>query len=237
MLKKLEFVRVVQNAQIQDAKQWTNKAYIDAFKEDMMKYFRIPFILILVFAIIGCASSSYVKVKQGKTPYYRPGFTVLSPQGDGWVFNETDRIGQHDLFFGFPQTSRTHTLYARIVETPSNATFTTPEEFRTYIQRLTQIGIDQRRYKIVKEDIKLDNKFGEYSVSNYSVIEDHGARQLSGTDVPYLLMETFNYTFIHPYNKKLIISVIYSQRGKSDELDKDFMEKAKAFIDGIELKK
>ncbi len=168
-------------------------------------------------------------------PFERPGYRIYSPEGEGWLFVESDQLGQYNMVFGLPQKSRTHTLYARIVEVPSDATFDSPKDFQSFIQKQNKIGSDPHRYKIVKEEYQFDSKFGDYSISHYSLVEDHGAYQLD--DAPYLLMETMYYKFIHPHNKKHIISVIYSERGKPNELDGHFKEKAKAFIYGLNLKK
>jgi hypothetical protein len=187
--------------------------------------------MIFLLVLTGCASH----ILKPNTPFERPTYTIYSPQGEGWLFLEGDQSGQHRLLFGLPQKSETYTLFASVTETPSEANFNTPQEFQSFIQKQNQIGVDHRRYKIVEEELNLDNKFGDYSVSHYSLVEDHGARQLN--DAPYLLMRTLSYYFIHPYYKKQLINVVYSERGKQGELDAKFREKGLVFINGLNLKK
>jgi hypothetical protein len=197
---------------------------------------RLSFIITMIIyllALTGCVSH----VIKPNTPFERPAYTIYSPQGEGWLFFEGDQSGVHNLLFGLPQKSRTNTIYANVQETPSDAIFSTPQEFQSFIQKQNQVGIDHRRYNIVEEELNLDNKFGDFSVSYYTLVEDHGARQLSISDTPYLLMKTWMYYFIHPSHNKQIISLIYSERGKQGELDEKFREKAQMFFDGLHLKK
>lgn len=198
-----------------------------------MKYLRLLIPIILIFVLNGCASP-FIKVDQPNTPFERPGYTIYSPEGEGWLFVEGDQPGQHALTFLQPQESKTHTIYANVEEIPSYASFETPQEFQSYFQKGMQIGFDPRRYKIVEEENILDRKFGEFSISHYSSIEDHGAAQFS--DSPYLLMKTAGYYFIHPHKSNLIINVIYSERGKPNELGVNFKAKAKAFSNCLRLK-
>jgi hypothetical protein len=203
-------------------------------KRSFMKYYRFAVILIVLFSFIGC-TSRFVTIEKPNTPFERPGYTVHSPQGEGWKFFESDQIGQHVLFFGLPMNSRTHSLYANVTEIPSTAKFNTPREFQSFFDNMTKTGFDSRRYKMVDEKTEPYNKFGDFSFIYYSLVEDHGAK--NSDDVPYLLLESVCYYFIHPYNKDQLINVIYSERAKPGELDKNFREKAKAFVEGLQLKK
>ncbi len=199
-----------------------------------MKRYQFTVIIMFLFSLSGCASH-FVKIEKPNTPFERPSYTIYSPQGDGWIFYEKDEIGQHYLFLGLPQNTRTHTLYAKIEEIPSTAKFDTLQQFQSFFKNMIEVGFDPRRYKIIEEKIEPNNKFGDLSLTYYSLIEDHGAAYLG--DAPYLVMETLNYVFIHPYKKTQLINVFYSERGKSGELDKNFREKAEAFISGLKLKK
>lgn len=189
--------------------------------------------MIFLSLLTGCVS----RIVKPNTPFERPTYTVYSPQSEGWLFFEGDQPGEHRLFFGFgsPQKSKTYTLFASVAEISSDANFNSPQEFESFIQKKDQIGFDHRRFKIVQQELNLDNKFGDYSVLHYSLVEDHGAYQFS--DAPYLLTKTLCYYFIHPYHNKQIISVIYSERGKESELDERFREKAQVFFNGLNLKK
>ncbi len=201
-----------------------------------MKYYRFP-VLMAALLLIGCAPSRIVKIEQANTPFERPSYTIYSPQGEGWLFLEADQPGEHTLIFGLPQKSKTHTIYAKVSEIPSSANFETPQELQSFFKKIMiEVGFDPRRYKIVKEESRLENKFGDFAVLHYSLVEDHGAVQRSD-NAPYLLMETFGYYFIHPHKKNQIINVFYSERGTPGELDDHFKEKAMAFINGLNLKK
>ena len=200
-----------------------------------MKFFKLMTVLLLVLFVTSCASS-LVNIEKENTPFERPSYIIFSPAGDGWKLDEFDISGGHSLVFGLPDLtlkSRTHTLYTRVDEIYSYAKFDSPEDFLSFFRKGQLIGEDPRRFNTIESVSKLDEKFGDYSISYYMKAEDHGARY---RDAPYLIIESLGYYFIHPYAKNLIVNVYRSERGKPDELDKSFKDKALQFIDGLKLK-
>lgn len=198
-----------------------------------MRTARIFVCLFLLIFMAGCASR-IIKIEQPYTPFERPYYTVLSPQGADWRFIETDAPGKHVLTFFLPPRETTHTVYASVKEVPSKPNFDTPEEFHSFLQKAQSLGLDERRFTVIEEDIRLDDKFGKFSVAYSSKVEDHGAARMD--DAPFLIMQTYGYFFIHPYAKNLLMEIEYSERGKPDQLDADFVEKGKAFVSGLRLK-
>ncbi len=198
-----------------------------------MPVFRSLAVFLTILFLNGCVSQIH-KIEKPEIPLERPGYIIHSPRGDGWLFREFDQAGKHTLMFGYPSKSYTYTLYANVIEIPSNTKFESPENFLYYMKKSAEMEMDPRRYNLIEDKMNLDNRFGKYSVFYYSKVEDHGAAQ--ATDVPYLIMETYSYYFIHPTNDNLLITVIYSQRGKDNELDKNFIESAARFIEGLTIK-
>jgi hypothetical protein len=191
-------------------------------------------LLIFIVFSTGCGPQ-FIRMEKPNTPIERPTYTILSPHGDGWLFHEEDAASQHALFFHLLPKSTSHTIYANVIEVPSYAKFKTPDEFLSFIKNQEQVGFNYKRFSIIDEDMKLDNRFGDYSVLHYSKIEDHGAANPG--KYPYLIMETYTYFFIHPHAKNLMIMTSYSERGGIDELDKDFKAKAILFMEGLRFKK
>jgi len=198
-----------------------------------MNFFKNAILFIFLLILAGCASP-IVRIENPNTPFERPGYTINSPSEDGWLFLEYDDTGKHVLAFNKPQKERDHTLYASVEEVYANATFKTPQEFLKFFETAKQMGSDPRRFKIIEEEIKIDNKFGEFSVSHYSKAEDHAANQRS--NVPFLIMETYAYSIIHPSIENIMINIIYSERGIGGDLDANFKKSATSFINGLKIK-
>ena len=191
-----------------------------------------------VFLLSAClfppAAGPQVKSVRPQTPFERPGYKVLSPQGEGWEVGEVDTIGRHRLAFGLSRPSQSMSLYVNMIEIYSHVGFDTPQEFLFFVQKNNQAGQrDSRRYKSLKKEGRLDPAFGDYCVAYDELVEDHGGDR---GDAPYLLRRTFGYCFIHPRTKQLL-EFSYAQRSKPGEFDeKEFMDRAKAFMGGITLK-
>lgn len=198
-----------------------------------MKFVRLPILFSIILALTGCASR-IVEIEQPNTPFERPGYTIYSPQDDGWLFLEFDDTGKHILSFNRPQKEVDHTLYANVEEVHSRANFENPEDFLTFFKNAMQVGYDPRRFNTIEEEIKLENKFGDFTIFHYSKIEDHSAVQRSG--VPFLVMETNGYYFVHPSIENLIVNVTYSERAKDGDLDSNFKKNAMDFINGLKVK-
>ena len=178
--------------------------------------------------------SQYARIDRPGTPFERPDYKVLSPPGERWVFTERDDAKGHHLFFAQdPRRSSTYSLYAMISDSPSVITFSTPQEFLFMYRKMADMTNDPRRTKVVKSEVTPDKKFGDYSVLHYSSVEDH--RAANRGNAPYLLTQALTYCFIHPRSKQ-VISVTYSERGLPAEMDEKFVEKAKAFADGLTIK-
>lgn len=198
-----------------------------------MKILRLAILFCLIFALTGCASR-IVKIERPNTPFERSGYTILSPQGDGWLFWEYDDTGQHVLSFNKPQKEIDHTLYANVKEVHSRANFEKPEDFLNFFKKAMQVGFDPRRFNVLEEEIKLENKFGKFTIAHYSKIEDHGAVQRS--DVPYLIMEIKSCYFVHPFMENVIVDVTYSERARRSDLNPNFKQNAMDFINGLKIK-
>lgn len=198
-----------------------------------MKLLGKPVLLFFILLLTGCASR-FTRIEQPNTTFERPGYTVQSPKEDGWVYAEYENPGEHVILFGKPPTEVDHTLYASVKEIPLFARFEKPEDFFAFQQKASKVGNDPRRFNYLDEQLTLEHTFGDFTVAYYVKAEDHGAVQSSG--VPFLLMETYAYYFIHPTIPNLMVVVIYSERAKAGELPHDFKRSALEFINGIKLK-
>jgi len=161
-------------------------------------------------------------------------YTILPPRGEGWMYMEGGQNGSFDIVFAKRGTSSTHTFVAKTSKIYSSATFATRDEFFKFAKLSLNMDIDPRRFKMIEEKIELSDKFGPYSFFKYGVAEDNNAANANGS---VLILKVYGYGFIHPSDKALMVDIMYSERGKSDEIDPAFENKAKAFIDGFSVKK
>ncbi len=187
-----------------------------------------------VIVITGCASP-FKWVKSSNVPFERRDYSILPPQEPGWEYAAGAGKGRYTLMFRKKdKESETHTFVAKINEIQNNTTFSSTEEFLFFVKKSEEQARDLRRYRILEEKMSLDDRFGSYCIVYYSKVEDHEARQKGKSE--FLILTVYEYIFIHPNNKNIIINVGYSERGTPDEIDPKFIDHAQNFINGLKLK-
>lgn len=190
-------------------------------------------LLAFQFALIlmGCASS-LPHIKDYNIPFEKEGYSILPPTGENWTYSDN---GQ-SIIFGKQGDTKFHTYIAEVTATYSNdnLNFRNPEDFLEFMKNTAKIGTDPRRFAIQEEEMVLDSKFGQYCVRYYLKAEDRYAAERNKT--MFMVMELYQYHFIHPLNKNILISIGYSERGKLNENSFNFKEVAEKFIKGLKLK-
>jgi hypothetical protein len=78
----------------------------------------------------------------------------------------------------------------------------------------------------------LDPKFGDYCVKYHNSTLDFGAH-VGGT---VLTMESAGYLFRHTRITDRLLLIMYSERGRTNELDSSLMRAGEEFIPRIEIK-
>lgn len=180
---------------------------------------------------MGCAPSAQY-IKDYKVPFEKDSYSILPPSGPNWRYDDN---GQSTIF-GKQGDTKFHTYVAEVTANYSydNLNFANPEGFLEFMKNTAKIGTDPRRFDVQEEEMVLDNKFGPYCVRYYMKAEDRYAAERNKT--MFMIMELYQYHFIHPYNKNILISIGYSERGKLNENSFNFKEIAQNFIDGLKLK-
>jgi len=194
---------------------------------------RVFIYLALSVLILGCASQ-LKQIKNPNTPFERPGFSILPPPGDHWFYADGEQAGVYNIYFGKKFDSKTHTLVALVSENHGLTKFNSPEEFLNFVKKTMDLQTDPRRFKVQKDELDLDNKFGPYCVRYYTITEDHNPVYKGNAE--YLNLENYEYIFVHPNIENVMISVLYSERGNPDEIDPNFDKTAERFFDGLKLK-
>ncbi len=201
-------------------------------KGDSVRNLRL-FLLALQFALIliGCAPSLKY-IKDYNVPLEKESYSILPPKGENWVYDDNSQ----SIIFGKQGNTKSHTYVAEVVANYSydNLNFKSPEDYLEFMKNTAKIGTDPRRFEIQEEEMVLDNKFGPYCVRYYVKAEDRYAAERNKT--MFMIMELYQYHFIHPHNKNILISIGYSERGRLNENSNDFKVIAEDFINGIKIK-
>lgn len=190
----------------------------------------ISYLLLSIFILSGCASS-LPYVQNYTIPFERKDYSILPPEGSGWMFSEQN----NSIIFG-KRDGATHTYTAQISETQSYSkpSFDSREDFLKFVKNNMNLGTDPNRFAIVEEETILDNRFGQYCARFYNKSEDRYAAEKN--KVHFMIMETYGYVFINPSNAGNLINIYYSERGTLNENSSNLKEIAEKFITGFKLK-
>lgn len=186
-----------------------------------------------IVLVSGCASP-VKQIKDRTIPFERPSYSILPPQEEGWTYVDREQVGAFNLAFGKKFVSPTHSLAGLVAEIHSIVKFDTPEEFLYFVKKSKELDLDPRRFKIINNEMVLDNKFGNYSVRFNYTVQDYGASNIGKSE--YLVLTGYGYFFVHPQFKSIVLDVSYSERGTESEIDPNLEKTAKIFINGLTLK-
>jgi hypothetical protein len=191
-------------------------------------------LLILSSLTVWLASCVDVKqVKDSSIPYERPSYSILPPSGDNWYSREKN--GAPIVVFVKKFDSKTHLVQADVEEVTPLSKYHDPEEFLNSIKKSFRSAVAPSRYNLQVEEIKLDDRFGAYSVQSHIKYVDHYDDRWAEKR---LFVEIYGYTFLHPDFKDLAIHIYYGEQGEErEEIDPHFEETAQKFIAGLKLKK
>ena len=194
-------------------------------------------ILILFFIITmnGCMSHmphGYTKVPEGQKNYVLKGFSLAPPQGEEWY---VQMLGESSISFSKKlEQSKNHTYIANIVPFDLPVEIKSKEKFKELVYESLQIQIkESSRFEIIKYEIALDNRFGEYSVMAHDVEKDYQARNMPH-GANHLIMDTYSFYIKHPTLNKYF-RIAYSERSLPGEISKTIMEDAQRFFDSVQL--
>ena len=161
----------------------------------------------LVLILAGCANSP--KPVADKSERFKlNGFSVLSPNEDGWFILDEK---ESSITFGKkPSDDEDFATFASASLLEFTANVENEKEFLETVKSLREIFINPDEQQIISHNERLAPKMGKYCVK-YMI-------KTMGED----LREKYGMTCRHPKNKELILdsSVLQKGAGKSDTLIK-----------------
>lgn len=206
-----------------------------SFSPASPRSYRAAMLLAAALLLLATACASPIKrVTDPLVPFERPGYSFLPPPGEGWAYMAQDRVGQHEISFGKKPASPTYSLVASVTESHGREAFRDPQELLTFIRQSAKLDMDPRRFTLRQERIDLDPRFGRLSVRNQFEAEDRGAVNLRGA--PHLLLRQVGYVFVLPGQENILVSLMYSERGRPNELNPAFEAQADRFFQGVRLR-
>lgn len=163
------------------------------------------------------------------------GFEFIAPQDDVWYMVDEAKTGSAMTVFAKEQQSKTHTVRSWIIYGDNKEKIGSPEDLLTLVETFAGTGGEPDRQTLVKKEVVLDKKFGDYSVSAITQHKDPHAPNRGASD--YLLLNNYVYYILHPESLDFGISICYSERGLPAEVeDPGFTERAEKFLAGFSLK-
>jgi hypothetical protein len=173
-------------------------------------------------------------VQNPEMPFERPLYSILPPQEKGWTYVIKADTYDYILTFRKEAESKTHTYVGMVKERQIYGSFSSPEEFLSFVKKNQEWNADRYgRYSVLESKISLNDRFGAYCVSYYVKVKDYKAQQKDQRD--FLIMEVYGYTFLHPNKKNIMVDVGYSERGTADEIDTKFIDTAQKFLNGFKI--
>lgn len=158
------------------------------------------------------------------------GASILPLEEPGWLLAEKKpyelALAKHG-----PTPDETRAIQVFVVKLPE---FTSQEEFVQRVTPAEMTDVDPSRYKVISHSVEADSQRGEVCSLSHAVVEDHKAQKR--TDTPgHVILETLVLTCSHPGNRRVGISVVYSQRTYPENRDQTFLERAQQVLSSVEF--
>ncbi len=188
------------------------------------------YFLISLFLIGRCyaAEPTLVPLKNSSERISNLGLSILPPQGEDWYIITNNPNG--GLNFSKMLESPSHTFMCSLTVVPIDENFENADKFLETVKQMQENFVDVGRFKGIKSNYNLNERFGSLSVEyQISVID---VRQKKKHGIPSSL-KMHGYSFIHPKQPNYIVDIVYSERGNAENFTPSLQKAGKEFIDGL----
>jgi hypothetical protein len=196
---------------------------------------------IVVFALIGCATQEFTPVKDPTVRVESDGFSILPPPGPDWYRGPDLHFKSSDAVSFTKQAGvKTHTLAVTAGRhtgfDPASVGFaeyaTKPEVFTEYVKATTQhMNPPGSRMRILELSAVPDTQLA-YCVKEHAKFEDHG----SSSAPQVLIQEDWTLTCLHPNSSRVIVEVVFSERGLPGESDPSLTNVREQFFKSLQFR-
>jgi hypothetical protein len=193
-----------------------------------------PLIALAFLLLAGCGTV-YV-------PAYDPNLVVKLatteikvPPGDGWAyFREKEKDSMYVAFWRRGETP-SHQFLADVMEVKRPAELEAPGDIGPSLLRpVVRDYFGVRKFKITKEEVVADTRFGDLCARFVVVAKDYEAPGRG--DAEYLELRMWGYAFVHPAHADIAVVIAMNERGHAEEFHAENETVAEGFFSGLTLR-
>lgn len=191
---------------------------------------KVTLLGLLILSSNGC-STSFQKLDNSSERFYRQGFSILPPQGKGWLVKD----GHKQKISFFKKGAAPKSSYVVMAFSSSHKlNFESEKEFEQVMGKLRlSLEFRPKRNTILQKHVSLAPDIGKYCLKSYSKMQDFG-KKTKGSD-EYLLMENFGLVCLHPQDKSQLVNIGVTYRYPPGAQDKNIKDQAEKILVGVQL--
>lgn len=159
-----------------------------------------------------------------------PGFSIIPPTGAHW---RRPPVPAGSVIFARKGKSPTHTVSIAVYAVTLQPEWQTSEEFLKFVKQSRAADTDPKRFKILVNELTLDDRFGKFCVKYHTKVEDQAAPSRRGKEP--LILEVTGYACIHPAAPDRYFDIQYSERGLPGEVTGTARADGAKFIDDFQF--
>jgi tetratricopeptide (TPR) repeat protein len=185
----------------------------------------------MFFSTYGCATKGdYTKIHTQNQKIDIEGVSILPPQGDGWYFRK-----EHDGSIRFVKSGKTQDQsLVGLVVLSMLPDCNTKEEFLNIVSEQRARNSQNPRFEIILNDEVLSDEKDNFCVRAHTTVKDFKSKNLPAT-AGFLLMENIDLICRHPFDKRIAVTIGFSQRALPNNEFRNFESDANEFIKNVIL--
>jgi hypothetical protein len=196
-----------------------------------MSIIRLIGLLCLVLFVFGCAiRPKFITIDNPENRIVLQGYSLTPTNEPGWVIAARS---SHQLALAKQgvEADETFAIQATLLKLPS---FNSKDEFLDFVRAGQEADSDPSRFTMKKHDVVSYKHMNTDCARSHLLAVDNAAakrRKNSGD----MLLEMATLACTHPDNKRVGISVVYSQRYYPNQKTAGFMSRADEVLESVEI--
>ena len=158
------------------------------------------------------------------------GYSLMPLNEEGWVIGKRNSylvtLGKYGK-----NPDQTFAISANLIRLPP---FNTTEEFVRLVKEGQSQDTDPKRFTTIKHEVISYPQNGAECTKSHGVLVDHAAAKRSGQPGD-MNLEMLTLVCAHPKDKRVGVTVFYTQRSYPGQEDPAFLEKAITILNSVEL--
>jgi len=179
----------------------------------------------------GClAKNEYTKIESAEDIITIEGLSLLPPDGNGWYFNKKNptylllgKLGNNE-----DQSVVGSAILSKLPEVKSK------EEFLALISEQRSRKPFPSRFELISNTETISKERDNFCIRFHTIHNDYESKNLPETE-EFLVVEDIGLVCRHPYDKKIAVTIVLSQRTKQNNRIINFESIANDFIENTEF--